>query len=282
MQNLFLFFEENEIQSCINRKLVKLYMNRCIIDEDANFEIIGVYELQKVTNPMLISRDPLFKTNASQRTNKEAVDREILSDALEKARVNETSSADNHFIIGSLFHQDVSQNRLPKLLEWLQSEVKYQEIKSLYVTFLIGIRNHFITKETHKNTYERRKPCYLTVPTEWDIPMGVPTTRQVPFTSSVNDDFELAIQLIRNGRRLQQRIPLFLHQMLNPQQLKLMETKNETFLREFTCQHLDDPAGKVTGIDVPERELKYYPNSDPSMRYSHCLCVRRSYFLESS
>ena len=121
----------------------------------------------------------------------------------------------------------------------------------------------------------------MTVPVEWDIPIGTPTTKQVPFNSSVNDDFELAIQLIRNGRRLQQRMPLFLHQMLNPQQLKLMETKDETFLLEFTSQHLDDPAGNVTGADVPERELKYYPNSDPSMRYVNCFCLRQSFHLKS-
>ena len=136
-QNLFLFLEENEILSVIDRKLVKLYVNRCIIDENANFEIIGVYELQKVTDPMLSYRNPLFKTNAGQRTHKEAVDRDILSDALEKARLHETSSIDNHFIIGSLFHQVVSQNRLPKLLDWLLNEVKYQEMNSLYVTFLM-------------------------------------------------------------------------------------------------------------------------------------------------
>ena len=280
-QNLFLFLEENEILSVIERKLVKLYVNRCVIDENANIEIIGVYELQKVTDLMINYRNPLFKTNAGQRTHKEAVDRDILSDALEKARLHETSSIDNHFIIGSLFHQVVSQNRLPKLLDWLLNEVKYQEMNSLYVTFLMGIRTIFITKESHKNTYEGRRPGYLAVPVECDIPIGVPTTRRVPFNSSVNDDFELTIKLIQNERRLRQSMPLFLHRMLNPYQLKLKETKDETFLRAFTSQHLDDPAGKVTEVDVPERELNYFPNSDPSLRYSNCLVLRQSFHLKS-
>ena len=47
-QNLFLFFEENEVQTIIDKKLVLLYANRCIIDEEAEFEIGGVYKLQKV------------------------------------------------------------------------------------------------------------------------------------------------------------------------------------------------------------------------------------------
>ena len=100
-QNLFLFFEENEMQSVIDRNLVKLYMNRCIIDEDGIFEISGVYELQKVTDPMYNGSNPLYKTNASQRTNKESVDREVFAEAIEKASKHQTNSTDNHFIIGS-------------------------------------------------------------------------------------------------------------------------------------------------------------------------------------
>ena len=80
-QNLFLFFEENEIQSAIDRKLVKRYMNLCIIDEDANFEITGVYELQKVNNSMIDRFNPLYHKYAHQRTNKEALDRDMFDEA---------------------------------------------------------------------------------------------------------------------------------------------------------------------------------------------------------
>ena len=51
-QNLFLFFEENELKPIIDRKLVLLYANRCIIDEDAQFEICGAYMLQPVLDQM--------------------------------------------------------------------------------------------------------------------------------------------------------------------------------------------------------------------------------------
>jgi len=159
MQNLFLFFEENEIQCFIDRKLVKLYMNRCIIDESANFEIIGVYELQKVNDQMYNSLNPLFKTNAYQRTNKESVDKDIFTEAHEKAFVHETNSTDNHFIIGSSFHSvdlilhhsnSQTLSRADKLLNWLLNVVKSQEIKNLYVTILAGARYNLITKEVHK------------------------------------------------------------------------------------------------------------------------------------
>ena len=47
-QNLFLFFEENEFEFDISSNLVRLSMNRFTIDEEAQFEIIGVYNLKRV------------------------------------------------------------------------------------------------------------------------------------------------------------------------------------------------------------------------------------------
>ena len=44
-QNLVLFFEEKEDARIIDAKLVRLYMNRFIINEDAQNEINGVYHL---------------------------------------------------------------------------------------------------------------------------------------------------------------------------------------------------------------------------------------------
>ena len=59
------------------------------------------YKLQKVEQLMYERIQPLYKTNANQRTFKEAIDRDTLSKALEKAYLLESKSADTHFIIGS-------------------------------------------------------------------------------------------------------------------------------------------------------------------------------------
>ena len=279
-QNLFVFLEENEYQPLIDRKLVKLYVNRCVIDENANFEITGVYELQKVTDPMCNHLNPLFNANAGQRAKKEAVDGDIFSAALEEASVSETNSTDNHFIIGSLFHS-VLINRLDKLpinlklLDWLRNELKSQGMRSLYITLLTGNRNNLITKEMHKIAYDGKFPSYLATFGIWEESVRYPSK------ISVNDDFELSIKLIRQGRRLQQIIPLFLLPMLNSNQLKLMRTKDESFLESFVNHHI---AHKVTHaqVDVSELELKYFPDSDPSSRYVNCFCLRQSYHLKSS
>ena len=102
-QNLFLFFEENEEKYVIDKKLVLLYANRCIIDENAQFEICGVYELQHVSESMIVPTSPLYKTYARQRTLKEANDEETILEALEIAHLKESKSIDTHFVIGSFF-----------------------------------------------------------------------------------------------------------------------------------------------------------------------------------
>ena len=47
-QNLCLFLEENDLEYVIDSKPVHLFMNRSVVNEEDQFEIIGVYYLQKV------------------------------------------------------------------------------------------------------------------------------------------------------------------------------------------------------------------------------------------
>ena len=226
-QNLFLFFEENELQYIIDRKLVLLYANRCIIDEDTQFEICGVYELQRVTEPM-INSNSLYKNNAIQRTYKEAKDRDLISDAYEKACLNESNSMDTHFIIGSSFYtrEDFKfwptvPNMPRKIKEWMLDELKGQELKKVYVSLLTGYRIGVISKEMSK----AGKMNHLEF--GW---------KNEPFNPkcSVNDDFELSISLMRHGRRLQEQMHLFLHPNITAHQLTLIKTKDESYLRSFT------------------------------------------------
>ena len=46
-QNLFLFYEDHEDERVISNRMVRLYMNRFIIDEEKGVEIIGVKTLSK-------------------------------------------------------------------------------------------------------------------------------------------------------------------------------------------------------------------------------------------
>ena len=263
-QNLFLFFEENEIEHIIDRKLVFLYANRCIIDEDAQFEICGVYELQHVTKPMMIYSDPLYKNNASQRTCKEANDRDSILEAFEKASLNETSAIDTHFIIGSsfysLFKWHTSFNRRAKLLEWMSDELRYQAI-NVYVTLLAGFHNIPITNEINKMVYEGKWTF------NWDSILH--ESLDPNLRCSVNDDFELSISLIQNGERLHQQQCLFLHPKMLPHQFKSHQ-------RSLNHRRSEE----IRSLAQSKKLFPLFPDSNPNVRYSHCVCVRTSLYLK--
>ena len=272
-QNLFLFFEENEVQTIIDNKLVLRYANRFIIDEQAEFEICGVYQLQKVEQLMYERIQPLYKTNANQRTFKEAIDRDTLSEALEKAYLLESKSADTHFIIGSSFHSLAVEkptviNRPRKLIEWMSDEMKFQELTSVYITLLAGHRNSMMTNEMNIRAYDGKMEAHCTTPGAREKPIALYPK------SSVNDDFELSFTLIQRGRRLQQGAHLFFHPMLTPHELHLIRKKDDSYLRSFEHHLLG------LNPDVREEELKYYPDNDKKLRYVSCLCVRQSFNLK--
>ena len=47
MQNIIVFIEPNDQPERPNWKLANLYLNRIMIDEEAAFELLGVYYLKK-------------------------------------------------------------------------------------------------------------------------------------------------------------------------------------------------------------------------------------------
>ena len=241
-----------------------------------------VYKLQKVEQLMYERIQPLYKTNANQRTFKEAIDRDTLSKALEKAYLLESKSADTHFIIGSSFYSLTAErpsvmNRPRKLIEWMSNEIKFQEITSVYITLLAGQRTSIITNETNIGAYNGEFEAEFN-PTVFLVTPGTPGVRATPITVypqfSVNDDFELSFTLIQLGRRLEHGLHLFFHPMLTPRELYLMKTKDESYLRSL--------GNHLVGFnpDVREEELKYYPDNDTKLRYVSCLCVRQSFHLK--
>ena len=90
-QNLFLFIEDSEIDYDISSKVVQLSMNRFVVEEEAQNEVSGIYQFQKVEKSMIDKHDSQFKNFAKKRTEKEAFDKDILSDALEYVMLNKES-----------------------------------------------------------------------------------------------------------------------------------------------------------------------------------------------
>ena len=104
-QNFVLFFEENEDQRKINQNLVRLYMNRFIIDETWQHEIIGVHKLSKVSKSLHEDRfennQDWLTCNTPEALRKWKNDRKVFIEGLEQSKKIETCSTDIHWIIGS-------------------------------------------------------------------------------------------------------------------------------------------------------------------------------------
>ena len=65
-QHLYLFLEENELEYEVSSSLVRLSMNRFVVNEAAQFEVIGIYNLERATKEMA-DLDIIHHTNTSRK-----------------------------------------------------------------------------------------------------------------------------------------------------------------------------------------------------------------------
>ena len=123
-QNIYLFYEENDEDARkIDSKLVTLYMNRFIIEEDNQNEIVGVTHLTKIERinfhrDLQFTRDfqslhpqvrdefafDIFERWKKWREMKIEQDMKIVNFALRKSKSFEIPGGDLHFIIGSSYY----------------------------------------------------------------------------------------------------------------------------------------------------------------------------------
>ena len=123
-QNIYLFFEQNDgDQRRIDSKLVTLYMNRFVIDEEKQNEITGVDYLKKIDKVNFrqnVIRSANFHEKSREFRDKFVYDiywkwwrsqlvklnydTEIINAALLKSNQLEPSIYDLHFIIGSSYY----------------------------------------------------------------------------------------------------------------------------------------------------------------------------------
>ena len=149
-RNIILFFEENEDVKSISSKMVRLYMNRFIINEEERFEIAGVFNLTKVPKvPHFDKRRKLW--NISTRNWIE--DRHIIKTAFEQLEIATWFKTDIHIFMGtSLYLEDSKFNKsLNKFLQnWAD---KCCSSTSISLTLLNGNNHGLHTKKEVKEAY---------------------------------------------------------------------------------------------------------------------------------
>ena len=242
-QNLFLFFEESEDKPDVSSNIVRIAMNKFIVDEDARFEVIAVYHLKTRIKPLDVNQMIISQTDRD-KFHKKAVekykhDQNIIYKALNLA------SVDTHFIIGSRFHADhylksgnhsfdyFHQNRTPLICHWISEVIQGTFLQSLQCTVFDGIRYDLITKQ-------KSMDIFAGIATTLDFVLPNRAENFKP-KSSVYDDIEKLIQEIKHKKRpTKHQVCSYLHLSLTENEL-LQLNKNETpFWEKFPFGAKDD------------------------------------------
>ena len=154
-QNIILFFEENENVRSISSKMVRLYMNRFIIDEEERFEITGVFNLAKVPK-ITVGRGDRHRRlwNVSKRNWIE--DQQLIKEAFEKLKICTWLSTDIYIFMGTSLYLDVLNNN-DLLDELVQNMVeKCSSSTSISMTLLSGQNHELHTKNDVQELYREK------------------------------------------------------------------------------------------------------------------------------
>ena len=152
-QDLFLFFEENEDENVINSRLVSLHMNRLVIDENHQNEIIGVFQQKRVFPETLRyrSEQEIYSKSERQKFAQQVHAQKVLDSAFNDQFLSHNRENTGHFIIASDFPMFYSPGRFSDVLQpmvsnthwiekWFQSKMKtlVSQSVSVAVTILSG------------------------------------------------------------------------------------------------------------------------------------------------
>ena len=154
-RNIILFYEENENARSISSKMVRLYMNRFIIDEEERFEITSVFNLAKVPKITVGPTDRHRRLcNASERNWND--DRKLIKDAFKKLEFFTLLNTDVYIFMGtSLYlHSYNSYNSLNELMRNLRQ--KCSSSTSISMTVLSGENYELHTKNDVQMLYWQR------------------------------------------------------------------------------------------------------------------------------
>ena len=152
-RNIILFFEENENPRNISRKMVRLYMNRFIIDEEQRFEITGVFNLAKIPKITAERGDRRLRNISTRNWNE---DRKLIKDAFEKLKICTWLSTDIYIFMGTSLYLDVLNNN-DLLKELLRNMVgKCSSSTSISLTLLSGQNHELRTKNDVQDVYREK------------------------------------------------------------------------------------------------------------------------------
>ena len=246
MKNLVVFMEPPEKANEISIKAGNLYVNRFCIDEDAAFELSGVYNFEKL--------DKLEASNTRKST---------IDSALRKAV--ESNSSELHVIIaGDRFDSFDILNSIPEI-------IIRPTLESVMVTTIYMYRDLLISKENMEyickgKAYRKDDHRYED---EYDIEYGRHVGDTSRYKESVGDDLELYFNDLQLGREPTSWNWTYFLPELTQDELKLVEEKNKDYFQTFVWS---------MNPDVEEDEMK---SSTSNSKYVSGYCRRRTFKIEN-
>ena len=167
-QNL-LFFVANDDSTVDSEgtKLIRLYMNRFVVEEDTQMEVHGVYHVAE-SDLQIIHKDE--KETDNQSFENEIYDNRIIDNILKSVEnnfISKGSSCETHCIIGTLFPQSYYMrekytHKIKKLiLNWFRNNPKSELLNSFLLTLLMG--EDYYSEEFHIEDISEYGSDYLII-----------------------------------------------------------------------------------------------------------------------
>ena len=234
-QNLFLFFEESVHQPDVSSNIVRIAMNKFIVDEDAQFEVVGVFYLKRRIQPLdvfqLISKTDREKFLEKVK-EKYKHDLRVIYKALKLADSISSEIVDTHFIIGSRFHAanclliGDHRNRIPFVCHRISQVIEGTCLQSLQCTVFDGVRDNLINRQMSMDLFSSKL-------TTADLTINDLDENFRP-KSSVYDDVENLIQEIKNNKRpTKDWVLSYLHSSLTESESLQLEQNETQFWEKF-------------------------------------------------
>ena len=262
-RNLLLFFEENEYTDNISSNLVRLFMNRLVIQEENRHEIIGTFYLSKVSKSSKCpdrQRDSVYNKNYNgdptwQKKSDEMFkinwnkDKQIIETALSDRKVFTKHHVETHIIIGTSLYIDHFRKSFEKFIPNWNSRIQRtyrgltntgsaydkvdKEMSLNQLTLLNGWKTTFATKDQVRQAYfESKKNAE-------DQTLLKPRI-------SVNDDLENMTSYILRPHKMfsnensyygRENFETFLYEMLSDDEIEKQQSNELQFMRS-DCERL--------------------------------------------
>ena len=245
-QNLILFIQPPIDPWSSPSKIGNSYINRFVIDEEASFELLGVYQLSK------IDMSPV----PEKERERYVFDNKMIDSAIKKSAEYTTKRLNTHLVFAGSSWFDNFETEIAYA-------IKVHKISGIMVTKLEYVRQHLITKEVME---EICKDEYFN---------GSHFTNK-----SVNDDLDSFYKNIK-FRRFRKActnrygysyfVQSYLLPKLTEKELKLVELKDKDYMKTFAneLKQNENP-------DVDEAEMKL---SESKSKFVQIECSRWTFII---